>query len=197
MAVRQITSEPKPSTRLSGYYYAYYNKPTPEGGECVAVFPPVLRDIIKKGFAFDDSCIQFDEALRASVLALDFDQPRSVEEPSVPPCPETGWADPDCLPPTTNGRGVEPQRAGARPSTIRRHAAAELDPETSKLPPALMRMGIEMGRLFLMEYALLSSVPESNRALIAQRLAVTAAIPYYRSVGIELTDKDVQGISMA
>lgn len=201
MAIYRFTSDPKRSTKLHGWYYAYYNKPTPRGGECVALFPPVLLGIVKKGFAFDESNIHWDDTLKGSVLSLDFNGLGEVGDPSLPPDPETGWADPDGLPPTpaANVRQLhtEPPRAGVRPAALRRREAAELNPDTSKLPAALAKTGIEIGRLFLMEYALLSSIPESSRALIAQKLATTAAITYYRSAGVNLTEEDIQGISVA
>lgn len=197
MAVRTVTSEPKPSTRVHGFFYVYYNKKLPDGGECLALVHPSLRDIVKKGFIFDDNAVKYDARYGSSVLSLDFDE-APTDDPSLPPDPEAGWGDPDSLVATaaedeTNGHHI-PNR-GVRPATVRKRKAAALEPEQATLPPALMRMGMEVTRLFLMQYKLLSSVPESNRALIAQKLAAIASIPYYRSAGVNLTEEDIQGIS--
>lgn len=205
MAIRRITSDPKPSVRHHGWFYSYYSKPTNNGGDCAAIFPPSIADIIKKGFAFDDSCIRFDEGLRASVLELDFDvdeaQPQDMGEPSLPPDPEAGWGDPDC-PPASPPVGASEQPGcqrtnGVRPPAVRKRQAEELAARGAQLPAGLMKIGMEVGRLFLMEYAMLSSIPESNRALIAQKLAAISAIPFYRSAGVNLTEDDIQGISMS
>lgn len=209
MAIRRITSDPKPSMRHAGWLYAYYSKPASNGngGDCAVIFPPVLADIVKKGFAFDDSCVAYNEELRASVLQVDFSmdeaEPQDLPEPALPPDPATGWADPDGVPASPPAGGAERPPSGdpanwngIRPGTIRKRQAAEAVAQGGQLPPALMKMGMEMARLFLMQYALLSSVPESSRALIAQKLAVTAAIPYYRATGVNLSPEDAEQLLM-
>jgi hypothetical protein len=204
MAIRRITSDPKPSVRHSGWLYAYYSKPTANGngGDCAVIFPPVLADIVKKGFCFDDSCVAYNENLRASVLHLDFGmeeaERQDLPEPSFPPDLDTGWADPDGIPaePVRSGASDPLTSNGIRPGTIRKRAAAEAASHGNQLPPALMKMGMEISRLFLMQYALLSSIPESNRALIAQKLAVTAAIPYYRATGVNLGPEEAEQLLM-
>jgi hypothetical protein len=193
MAVHSITSDPKPSSKINGWLYAYYNKPTANGGECTCVFPPAIRDIVKRGFTFDDSILAFDQSLGATVLRLDFSEPAHDGEPQLPPDPETGWADPDPL--LAGGAPIAPARAGTRAPATRRREATQLAVNGAQLPPPMLKMGLELSRLFLLQYSLLSSVPESNRALIAQKLAVTVAIPYYRSVGVELSEEEVQAIS--
>ena len=195
MAVRQITSDPKPSTRLQGYWYAYYNKATPEGGECVAVFSPALRDLIRKGFAFDDSVVEYSEDLRASVLNLDFTEPANPDGPSLPPDPEAGWGDPDCLP-STNGGCVNPPRAGHRPSTLRKQLAQTIADSGSQLPADFLKINLEVSRAFLLQLKMLgSTVNEGRRADVAQKLTAIASIPYYRAKGVELTDDDVKGMT--
>jgi hypothetical protein len=201
MAIRHITSDPKPSSRHSGWFYAYYNKPTRTGGECTVILPTAIADVIRKGFAFDDSCITYDESLGASVLRLDFDEPAHLGEPALPPDPEAGWGDPDRLPaspPVSQSPAVVEGhfvRAGLRPQALRRREANQLDPELSKVPPQLLKMGIEISRLFLVVDSLLKpAVNDSSRALIAQKLAVSAAIPYYRSVGVSLNEEEAQSL---
>lgn len=198
MAVRTITSDPAPSKRVHGYFYVYYNKKLQNGGECLALIHPALKDIVKKGFIFDDDAVRFNPDFGASVLALDFDEP-AAEDPSLPPDPETGWGDPDglvatCSESADNSHAI-PNR-GVRPAAARRQRVAALDPELAALPAPLMKIGVEVTRLFLMQYKLLgSSVSDSNRALIAQKLTAISAIPFYRSVGVNLSEEDVQSIS--
>lgn len=199
MAVYQLTSDPKPSTRVHGWLYAYYNKPTPAGGECIALIAPAIADIARRGLAFDESCITFDDALRASVLNLDFAEPQRLDGPSLPPDPEAGWGDPDRLPaspPEQHQAPVpQPQQAGVRPPAQRRRAAEAIASMGSQIPADFLKINLEINKAFLMQYALLSSIPDARRADVAQKLAVTAAIPYYRQKGIELTDDDVKGMT--
>jgi hypothetical protein len=205
MAIRRITSDPKPSIRHHGWFYSYYSKPTSNGGDCAAIFPPSIADIVRKGFAFDDSCIRFDEGLRASVLELDFDmekpEPEDLGEPSIPPDPEAGWRDPDCLPPSppagASEQQPEPQQiAGVRPATIRKRMAAEQAAKGAQLPAAYLKINLEVSRSFLLQYSLIgNSVGEARRADVAQKLCAIASIPYFRQVGIELTDDDVKGMT--
>lgn len=203
MAIRKITSDPKPSVRHQGWLYSYYSKPTANGGECAVIFPPSIADIVRKGFAFDDSCVFFDENLRASVLALDFDmeEPEPTEDPgsSVDFDAEAGgWSDPDRF--TASAAPQEQQRQhrpGVRPAAVRKRQA-QLNTSGAQLPPEMLQAAIHMSRLFLVIYAQLgSSVPETSKAMIAQKLAACVAIPYYRSKGIDLTEEDAQSISMS
>jgi hypothetical protein len=203
MAVRQITSDPKPSMRHNGWFYAYYSRPTSTGGQCTVIFPPAIADIVRKGFAFEDSCVAYDESLRASVLQLDFDDAPPVDEPSLPPDAEAGWGDVDGLtaapaaaavPAAPDASGLATGN-GVRPATLRKRFASEIAGQGCQLPPGLMKIGMEVSRLFLMQYSMLTTIPESNRALIAQKLAAIAAIPFYRSAGVNLTEEDVKSIS--
>lgn len=202
MAIRKITSAPKPSTRLHGWYYAYYNKPTPQGGECVAIFSPAIADVIQPGFPFDDSCVAYDENLKASVLHLEFDEPANLDGPSLPPDPEAGWGDPDYpapAPPVNSpedGAALPPARAGYRPATVRRHEGVRNAVDGAQLPAAFLRINLEVSRAFLLQYRMLSSaVGEARRADVAQKLTAIAAIPYYRQMGVELTEDDVKGMA--
>lgn len=206
MAIRRITSDPKPSVRHHGWFYAYYSKPTASGGDCAAIFPPSIADVIRKGFAFDDACIRFDEGLRASVLELDFDmedaQSQDLAEPSIPPDPESGWGDPDCLPASPPVSADEQQRpepqhtSGVRPSAVRKRQAAEQAIQGAQLPAAYLKINLEVSRSFLLQYALISpTVGEARRADVAQKLCAISSIPYFRQVGIELTDDDVKGMT--
>jgi hypothetical protein len=204
MAVRRITSEPKSSVRHRGWFYAYYSKPTSNGGECAVIFPSSIVDIIHKGFAFDDSCVRFDTDLGASVLELDFDlenpQREDLQEPSLPPDPESGWGDPDCLPPSPPaGASEQPgcQRAnGVRPPAVRKRQAEQQVIQGSQLPAAYLKINLQVSRSFLLQYALISStVGEARRADVAQKLCAISSIPYFRQVGIELSDDDIKGMT--
>lgn len=204
MAIHAITSDPKPSTRNNGWYYCYWNKPTTRGGECTVLVAPAVVDVIRRGFTFDDSCVAYDAALQADVLNVDFAEPPSVEEPSLPPDPEAGWQDPDPVPAsppqiqsapapavaTSNGH-----RPGVRPSAVRKREAEQLASMGKRLPPGLMKTGMEVAQLFLMQHAMLGSINEPTRTQIAQKLAAIAAIPYYRQQGIQLSEDDVQGMT--
>lgn len=207
MAVHCLTSDPKPSHTHQGWWFAYYNKPTPRGGECTALLAPAAAEVIRRGFTFDDSCIRFDDALRASVLDVDFTGAPVLEEPSLPPDPETGWADPDYPAPTptpqqaaqavatapapsTNGH-----RPGVRPAAVRRREAEQLAVMGKRLPPGLAKTGMEVAQLLLMQRALLSDIPEPLRTQMAQKCCAIASIPYYRQQGIQLTEEDVQGMT--
>jgi hypothetical protein len=87
------------------------------------------------------------------------------------------------------------QSGGVRPQALRRRAASQLDPDLSKVPAPLLKMGVEISRLFLVVDSLLKpAVNDSSRALIAQKLAVSAAIPYYRSVGVTLSEEEAQSL---
>jgi hypothetical protein len=204
MAIRRITSDPKPSTRHHGWFYSYYSKPTAQGGDCAVIFPPSIADIVRKGFSFDDSCVTFDEGLRASVLALDFDveasEPQELPEPSLPPDLESGWGDPDRLPASPPAGAIQrqqpEQQAGVRPATIRRRQAQEQAIQGAQLPAAFLKINLEVSRSFLLQYALISSsVGEARRADVAQKLCAIASIPYFRQVGIELSEDDVKGMT--
>jgi hypothetical protein len=204
MAIRRITSDPKPSIRHHGWFYAYYSKPTNNGGDCAAIFPPSIADIVRKGFAFDDSCVRFDEGLRASVLELDFDmedpKPEGLQEPSIPPDPESGWRDPDCLPPSAPAVGDQQpelqQGNGLRPPAQRKRQATEQAIQGAQLPAPYLKINLEVSRSFLLQYALISpAVGEARRADVAQKLCAIASIPYFRQVGIELTEDDVKGMT--
>lgn len=200
MAIRHITSDPKPSSRHGGWLYAYYNKPTRTGGECTVILPSAIADIIRKGFAFDDSCITYDESLGASVLQLDFDEPAHLGESSLPPDPETGWADVDRLPPSplllSGDDHQEPPRSGCRPAALRRRDAARDAIQGAQLPADFLKINLEVNRSFLMQYALISpAVGEARRADVAQKLCAIASIPYYRQKGVALTDDDVKAIT--
>lgn len=203
MAVRSITSDPKPSTKIPGWFYAYFNKATASGGECACVFPPAIKDIVKRGFTFDDGILRYDESLRASVLELDFSEPSTDGEPQLPPDPDLGWADPDGLPPEPAPISGPPQpaqpfpaAAGTRPAATRRREAAQAAIEGSQLPAAFLKINVQVARSFLLQYALISpTVGEARRADVAQKLCAISSIPYFRQAGVELTEEDVKSIN--
>lgn len=208
MSVRSITSHSKPSTKLPGYCYAYYNKRTRDGGESVAVFSPAIADLIKPGFTFDDSIIRYDESLKASVLELGFDEPPPQDDPAVPPDPEQGWGDPDypSPQPAHNAQPAAfPSRAGSRPPSTRKRVMAAVTEENRELrareaalaplPPALKTIATEVAQCFLYQYTMLGAVDANRRGDIAQKLTAIACIPYYRNVGVSLTEEDVKAMS--
>lgn len=192
MSIHTITSNPKSSHKIPGWFYSYFNKPTPTGGQCIAVFPSAISDIIKIGFQFDESSLRYDPALGASVLELDFHEPRQMEEPAIPPDPETGWGDPDSLCNTT--AGVTSRVSNVSPLAARRQARAE---GAQALPPALARIASDVCSCFAMQYRLIQPVVgEARRADVAQKLTAIACIPYYRAAGVELSEDDVEGMTL-
>lgn len=196
MAPRIITSDPQPSKRIHGYFYAYYNKKLDNGGEAVALIHPAIKDLVKKGFIFDDDAVKFDPDVRASVLSLDFDESAS-DDPSLPPDPEAGWGDPDHLTAIADQQDSNfhvPGR-GVRPTTVRRRQAAALR-EEGRLRPELLSVADEVINIFLYSYARLSVINETHRSGVAQKLTATIAIPFYRSVGIQLDEQDIKSMTM-
>jgi hypothetical protein len=191
MTVRRITSEPKPSAKHEGWLYAYFNQRTANGGECAVIFTPALKDLIKPGLLFDDSCIHWSDEHRASVLELDFEE--QPEEPGFPPA--EGWGDPDPVPVSANGHAMAAvlERAGTRPAATRKREAQQQAVAGAQLPAALLKISLEVNRCFQMHYALLNpTVGEARRADVAQKLAATSCIPYFRQVGVALTEEDVK-----
>lgn len=226
----KTTSDPKPSMRLQsrghhGWYYAYYDRQSANGQQCVVVFPVAIKDIVRKGFEFDEASVVWDDNLGASVLQLDFDEPAHLGEPSLPPDPESGWGDPDVLPPAPpepeftqpepelvalgNGRSnghhlpvaPAPQATtnGHRPMrgpALRKVEAQKAVEIGSRLPAAYLKINREVAQAFLLQLALISNaVNEQRRADVAQKLTAISSIPYYRSVGVELSEDDIKGMT--
>lgn len=194
VSTHTITTDPKPSARLPGWLYSYFDKQTPGGSQCVAVFSPALKGYIKKGFEFHEGSLRYDAALGASILELDFHEPQDMEGPSIPPNPEEGWGDPDSplatVVPITNGNG----HRTPSPHAMRKRAKEE---GASRLPPGLMKIADEVTACFCMQYRLISPiVGEVRRADVAQKLTAIACIPYYRAAGVELSEDDVKGMTM-
>lgn len=197
MAVRTVTSDPRKSTRINGYYYIYYNKKLPTGSEALALVHPALKDIVTKGFIFDDNAVKYNPEYGASVLSLDFDE-SPVDDPSLPPDPEAGWGDPDHLTAISAEQEaahtpVIPNR-GVRPQAARRRAANALRDE-SRLKPELLSIADEVVNIFLYAYARLSIVGEARRADVAQKITATIAIPFYRHAGVDLSEQDVKSMT--
>jgi len=210
MAIRRLTTDPKPSHKHQGWYYARFNDQLPNGTEKTVLIPPCNIDVLKKNFVFDDSIISKDPTTGLDTLNVGFDQPQS-EEPSIPPS-ENGWDDPDCMlhqpiAPANgngngngsngNGNGATPQppsgpntfdKAGIRPATARRRAAAARAAE----------FNLDVDLLLLLEQVTCAynytcrriGVAEKPRAMEAQKLVVTALIPYLKATGIALTEED-------
>lgn len=203
MAVRIATSDPKPSTKPDhhGYFYFYFNKKLPNGGECAALIPDAIRDIVKKGFTFDDSCLAFNTELKASVLQLDFDEPE-LADPAFPPR-EEGWSDPDHLAalesadPELMTAVAQRQAAipgrGVRPATVRKRNA-EARAAEHNLDIDLLMLLDQVCAAFNYTSKRIGSV-EKPRAMEAQKLTVTALIPWLKQRGIALSEEDEKSMS--
>lgn len=198
MAVRRILSDPKPSQKIQGWLYAYYSKPTRDGGDGVVVFSPALRDIVKRGFTFVDELVSFDEALGASVLQLDFDEPAQEDGPAFPADPESGWGDPDSLlaaAPASNDNGHAPYQGG-QARTVRKRQGEAIASMGAQLPADFLQINLQVSRSFLLQLSLIGDrVSEARRADVAQKLCAIASIPYYRQKGVELGDDDIKGMT--
>lgn len=204
MAFHTITSEPRPSIRHHGWHFAYYDKTAPSGRQCVVTFPASIADTIKPGFRFDeDTSVRWDDALKASVLHLDFDELENLAEPSLPPDPEAGWGDIDCPTPTPPAQQPElssPGTAAApRPMRAPAHRRAQAQvavTQGAQLPAAYLRINREVAQAFLFQLAMIgTAVGEARRADVAQKLTAIASIPYYRQIGVELSEDDIKGMT--
>ena len=197
MVVRTATSDPKPSARNPGFWYFYYNKRTTAGSECVALIPDSIRDLIKKGFPFDDTALRYSEDLKASVLQLDFDEPQAQEEPALPADSERGWADHDGI--TTQGsadpehlaavhNGLQIPNRGVRPSTARKQQAAEWAAQHN-IPMSFLQR-IEWLCAAQAYAAKRLGVTEKPRQMDVQKLVTSAYIDWCREGGAEFSDAE-------
>ena len=203
MAVRVATSDPKPSIKLPGFDYFYFNKKLPNGTECVAVIPQSLRGIVRKNFVFDDAALRYDDELKASVLQLDFDEAPTAD-PALPDDPQTGWgdhdhltasdsADPELLAQMIQNTPVIPNR-GIRPATARKQAAAARAAEHN----------LDLDLLMILDQVCTAfnytckriGVAEKPRAMEAQKIAVTAVIPWLKSKGVNLSEEEEKALSL-
>ncbi len=205
MAVRIATSDPKPSVKPDhhGYYYFYFNKKLPNGGECAALIPESIRDIVKKGFTFDDSCLTYNTELKASVLQLDFDE-QELADPALPPR-EEGWSDPDHLAAfeaadphvmtaVAQRTAVIPNR-GVRPATVRKRNAEARAAEHN----------IDVDLLMLLDQACAGfnyackriGTAEKPRAMEAQKILVTCMIPWLKERGVRLSEDEEKAMSIS
>jgi len=205
MAIRLVTSEPKPSTQNPGYHYFYFNKRTERGGECLALLHPALLGLIHKGFIFDDAAIRYDEALRSSVLELDFAE--APADPAQPADPETGWNDPDHLtaifpaPATMPTEIPEPQQRtaaqviaaapdrGVRPATLRKREARA----SNEGIPLKLAQALDITARSYTYLATRIGVVEKPRAMEAKSLVITNLIPFFKeSWDLELTEDQLK-----
>jgi len=66
----------------------------------------------------------------------------------------------------------------------------------SRLPAAYLKINREVAQAFLLQLALIgNAVNEQRRADVAQKLTAISSIPYYRSVGVELSEDDIKGMT--
>lgn len=202
MVVRTATSDPKPSSRNPGFWYFYYNKRTAAGSECVALIPDSIRDLIRKGFPFDDGALRYNEDLKASVLELDFDESSAPQEPSLPPDPERGWSDHDS--PVAQG-SADPEalaavsqhiqhhapqipNRGVRPATARKREAAEFAAQHN-IPMSFLQR-IEWLCAAQAYAAKRLGVTEKPRPMDVQKLVTSAYIDWCREGGAEFSDAE-------
>lgn len=203
MAVRIATSDPKPSAKPDhhGYYYFYFNKKLPSGGECAALIPESIRDIVKKGFTFDDSCLTYNTELKASVLQLDFDE-QELADPALPPR-EEGWSDPDHLAAleaadphlmtaVAQRPAVIPNR-GVRPATVRKRNA-EARAAEHNIDIDLLMLIEQASRAFNLTCKLIGTA-EKPRPMEAQKIVVTCMIPWLKERGVTLSDEDEKAMN--
>lgn len=201
MAEHTVLSDPKPSGRNRGFFYIYYDKPTANGGHCVALIPPALRDLVRKGFVLNEHDLYWDEQQGASVLGLDFEQP-PAGDPALPPDPEAGWSDHDhCAASAAADPALLAQlmtatipRRSVHPATARKHAAEQRASEQN----------IDIDLLLLIEQVCAAfnyackriGVAEKPRAMEAQKLATTALIPWLKAKGVSLSEDDEKAMSL-
>lgn len=204
MALHTITSEPRPSIRHHGWHFAYYDKATPSGRQCVVTFPASIADTIRPGFKFDEATsVRWDDALKASVLHLDFHELEGLVEPALPPDPESGWGDPDYPAPSSHIQQPKlssPEPAAAprpmRAPAHRRAEARQAAEQGAQLPAAYLKINREVAQSFLFQLRMIgNAVGEQRRADVAQKLCAIASIPYYRQIGVELTEDDIKGMT--
>jgi hypothetical protein len=211
MAVHTITSAPRPSIRHSGYHFAYYDRVTPTGKQCVVAFPASLADTVKLGFQFDEAAnVHWDDTLKTSVLHLDFDELEGLAEPSLPPDPECGWGDIDCpaasapepevelTSNSSNGHATPAANGqpGMRGPAHRKAEAQKAIEQGAQLPAAYLKINLEVSRSFLLQLRLIgNAVGEHNRAMIAQKLCAISSIPYYKQIGVNLTEEDINNMT--
>jgi hypothetical protein len=66
----------------------------------------------------------------------------------------------------------------------------------AQLPAAYLKINLEVSRSFLLQLRLIgNAVGEQRRADIAQKLCAIASIPYYRQIGVELSEDDIKGMT--
>lgn len=196
MATRQITSEPKPSIRHRGWYYAYYNSKAASGRNCIAVMPSSLVGHVHRGFVFNDETqLQWSDELRASVLTLDFDG-QEPTGPSLPPDREAGWKDSDapatypiCDPQLLKQMATQHGIPAQYNSNGNGRA-----PEPPRLDPSLEDL-LEQACLAFTYACRRIGVVEKPRAMEAQKIATTCLIPYLKERGVTLTDEEEKAMT--
>jgi len=203
MALRFVTTDPRPSNKSPDLFYVRYDDRTPAGTEKTFCFPKCLIGIIKKGWGFDDLILKdcWDDQIKASVLRLDFDgqvEPGTPHEhPQLPPDPEAGWSDPDHLtaflpepvPVQTPAQhsNVIPNR-GVTPQTARKHAAAERAAICNMPASFLDRLEtLCKGQLYIQKRLCITEKP---RAMEAQKILMAAWIDWRKESGSVFTEDE-------
>lgn len=96
-----------------------------------------------------------------------------------------------------NGHNNHNGHAPMRPPAYRRHQAQQQAIAGAQLPAAYLKINLEVARSFQLQLSLIgSSVSETRRADVAQKLCAIASIPYFRQVGIELTEDDIKNMTL-
>lgn len=189
-----VISDPKPSIRCAGWDFVYYDRKTSRGTDCLALIPPSLRGVVKRGFSFPDESLQFDEALRSWVLSVDFDQP-PTESPAIPDHSEAGWRDPDYSAPVSDPVALQQMKQhldNVMAATVVREPAAE--PAKHSLDPGLAAL-IDQVALAYNHTCRQLGVTERPRAMEAQKILVTCLIPWFKERGVALSGEEEKAMS--
>lgn len=66
----------------------------------------------------------------------------------------------------------------------------------AQLPAAYLKINREVAQSFLFQLRMIgTAVGEQRRADVAQKLCAIASIPYYRQIGVELSEDDIKGMT--
>lgn len=188
-----VISDPKPSVRCPGWDFVYYDVKTSRGTDCLALIPPSLRGVVKRGFSFRGEELHFDDALRSWVLSVDFDEP-PTESPALPAHSQAGWRDPDYPSELSDPVALQHMKqhldnvmAATRPEPTLEPAKATLDPGLAAL--------IEQVALAYNHTCRCIGVSERPRAMEAQKILVTCLIPWFKERGVALSGEEEKAMS--
>lgn len=193
MATHTVLSNPRPSAYNTGWLYVYYDKQTPTGRNCIAIIPNSLRDVVRRGTTFEESQLEFNSELRASVLTVDFHEPPS-DHPALPPERQTVWRDSDYHAPLCSTEDLQAVRQRLE-SLSNATQAQPTTPAIAPMDPALQTLLDQVCHAYLYTCKRLGVV-EKPRAMEAQKILVTCLIPYLKQCGIKLAEEDEKAMSL-